>query len=120
MGYRPHGRARVNPSGPQAFAICDRCGALWNRVDLQAQTLWGGPRLFNTGWLVCRRCLDVPNEQLRSLVLPPDPPPILQPRVETFFIDETNFIVTEEGVYLGDEAGAIFITEGEGSAWGNL
>ena len=35
--------------------------------------------------MVCRdRCFDIPNEQLRTIILPPDPPPILNARVPNF------------------------------------
>lgn len=74
-------RGRVNPSSPQAFAICDRCGQLRNLVDLRWQYAWGGLNLYNTRILVCDPCLDIPNENLRTIILPPDPPPVLNARV---------------------------------------
>lgn len=77
---RPHGRARVNPSAPRAFAACDRCGFLVNHADLRWAHDWVGPRLQNKRFLVCDRCLDVPQEQSRTIILPPDPLPIQNPR----------------------------------------
>lgn len=85
---RPHGRARVNARNPQAFGVCDRGGCWVSHVDLQWQYEWSGTQLTNTGLLVCERCLDVPNEQLRTIVLPPDPLPIQNARVEPFAVDE--------------------------------
>jgi len=34
--------------------------------------------------LVCKSCLDVPQEQLRTIILPPDPVPISNPRPENY------------------------------------
>lgn len=83
MGAYPSGAngfARVNPRSPRAFGICDRCGFRWNRNDLIWQLDWRGSQLQNLRILVCRRCLDVPQEQLRSYSPPPDPIPIRDPR----------------------------------------
>lgn len=85
---RPHGRARVNPSNPKAFAICDRCAFTYNHVDLRWQYDYRGTRLANLRILVCDRCEDVPQPQLRPKILSPDPVPIKNPRVENYAIDE--------------------------------
>lgn len=77
---RPHGRAKVDPANPQAFAVCDRCRMLMNRVDLCWQYQYRGSSLQNTRLLVCERCLDKPHEFARPVVLPPDPVPIKDPR----------------------------------------
>lgn len=92
-----HGRARVDPDRPQAFAKCDRCGFLYNLVDLRYQFEWAGAALINTRFKVCDRCLDVPNEQLRTVILPPDPVPVIDPRPLSFAIDEIDYRVTEDG-----------------------
>lgn len=91
---RPHGRARVSARNPQAFAICDRCGALYNHVRLQWQFQYGGAGLYNTMMLVCRHCLDVPQEQLRSIALPGDPVPILNPRIQDYTLAERDLRTT--------------------------
>jgi hypothetical protein len=71
---RPHGRASISAKSPQAVAICQRCGFMYNKVDLQWQYDWNrGPRLFNQGIQVCQSCLDVPQQSGRTIVLPPDP-----------------------------------------------
>ena len=82
------GRARTNASDPRAHAICDRCGFRYNHPDLQWQYEWAGSGLQNLRILVCDRCLDVPQDQLRSIVLPADPLPIINPRPEFFVQDE--------------------------------
>jgi hypothetical protein len=88
---RPHGRARVNAQNPEAFAQCDRCGFWYNRSQLQWQFEWSGTHLYNTGKLVCQTiCMDVPQEQLRTIILPPDPPPILNARPPNFAYEEAG------------------------------
>ena len=97
---RPHGKyARVNQTSPEAFAICDRCGFLRNHNDLVWQVGWAGTHLYNFQILVCRdRCFDQPNEQLRTIILPPDPPPILNARVPDFEYEEQTPRVTQYGM----------------------
>jgi len=80
---RAHGRARVDPQNPQAFAVCDRCGKRRNHVDLTWQHEWQGNQLVNLRILVCHdTCLDKPHEFTRPPLLPPDPVPIKDPRPE--------------------------------------
>jgi hypothetical protein len=86
------GRARTSSRNPQAHAICDRCGGRFNFVDLHWQYDWRGAVIQNLRILVCRECLDRPQEQLRAIVVPPDPTPIMNARTEPFCIDETNFL----------------------------
>lgn len=88
------GRARVSASNPSAQAVCDRCGIWYNLVALRPQWDWAGPSLINKQLMVCRLCYDTPNEQLRSIVLPPDPVPVSNPRTEPFFADEVNGFTT--------------------------
>ena len=82
---RPHGRAQISARAPRALGVCDRCGFLYNHDELQWQWDWQqGPRLFNLRILVCRTCLDIPQESGRTIVLPPDPMPIGDPRPEYY------------------------------------
>jgi hypothetical protein len=97
---RPHGRARVNPKSPAAFGICDRCGFLYNHRDLMWQFDWGGASLINKRILVCTPCNDKPQNQLRAIVLPADPIPILNPRVELYSEAETDTRVVITGSYV--------------------
>ena len=92
---RPHGRARVSITKPQAFAVCDRCGFWYNHVDLVWQFDYAGAGLINKRILVCRRtCLDVPQNQLRAIVVPADPVPVLNARVQDFVDAQTDYRVT--------------------------
>lgn len=52
------------------------------------QREWTGPRLYNKRFLVHKDELDKPQEQFRSLVLPPDPIPIMNARPEPYAMDE--------------------------------
>ena len=91
------GRARTSARNPRAHAICDRCGFRYNHESLSFQYDWRGPTVQNTRLLVCRKCNDEHQEQLRSIVLPADPLPIINPRVEPFQDDSTNYITLTPG-----------------------
>src|SRR5215472_11612566 len=84
---RPHGRARVSQRFPEAWGVCDRCGALYNHNVLTWQFDWTGPRLQNKRILVCQSCIDQPFEHNRTIILPPDPIPIANPRPEPYTRD---------------------------------
>lgn len=81
--------ARVNADDPEGWAQCDRCGFWRNRSDLVWQFEWAGMQLYSNQTLVCfDRCYDIPQEQLRTIILPPDPPPIVNARVPDFDYEE--------------------------------
>lgn len=84
------GRARTSASNPQAHAICDRCGFRYNLVNLKWQFDWRGASLMNLRILVCNDCYDTPQEQLRAIIVPADPVPVMNPRVQDFVTAETN------------------------------
>lgn len=92
---RPHGRAKVSARNPQAFGICDRCGILYNHNQLQWQFDWAGASLINKRILVCDTCNDTPQQQLRAIVLPADPVPILNPRIQDYGTAETDYRTTQ-------------------------
>lgn len=81
------GRARTNPRAPQAKAVCDGCGEWRLHAELKPLMEYSGNALFWTGFLVCPRCLDKPQDQFRTPILPPDPVPIVNPRPEFFSLD---------------------------------
>lgn len=91
---RPHGRAKVNSRNPEAFAICDNCGFLYNHSELRWQFQWAGNKLVNMRQLVCRRCNDIPQTQLRAIILPADPMPIQNPRVQNYQAASTDYRTT--------------------------
>ena len=91
MGYASRsGRAKTSASNPRAFAICDRCALWYNHVDLKWQYDWAGASLINKRILVCETCYDEPQNQLRAIIVPADPMPIINPRVEPYAWDETD------------------------------
>ncbi len=59
-----------------------------NHEKMQWQWDWAGTKLVNKNILVSVDELDVPQEQLRTVILPPDPPPIMNARPEAYYIDE--------------------------------
>jgi len=94
MGYASlSGRARTSSRNPQAFGVCDRCGMWYNHYQLKWQYDWGGASLINKRILVCNPCYDTPQNQLRAIVLPADPMPIVNPRTESYANDESDYVV---------------------------
>jgi hypothetical protein len=65
---------------------------LYNHDRLQWQFDYAGAGLINKRILVCSPCLDTPQNQLRSIILPADPVPIMNPRVENYAAAETDNI----------------------------
>jgi len=102
---RPHGKyANVNPQDPTAFSQCDRCGFWRNRTDLVWQVQWSGQHLYNIQILVCKeRCYDTPQEQLRTIILPPDPPPVLNARVPNFAYEEQTVRILQGNPSSGNQ-----------------
>jgi hypothetical protein len=91
MGYASRsGRARTSSRDPRAFAVCDRCAIWYNHHQLRWQYDWAGASLINKKILVCNTCYDEPQNQLRAIVVPADPTPIINPRVEPYAWDEID------------------------------
>lgn len=91
---RPHGRARVSATNPQAFAICQRCGFLYNHVSLKWQYEYGGAGLINLRILVCNDCYDTPQAQFKAVIVPADPVPIQFPLSQDYVDAEANYRIT--------------------------
>lgn len=72
------GRAYTDPSAPEPPGIDDRSGFKFLHRELTWQYDWRGNSLQNLRLLVYDP--DVPQEQLRPIILPPDPVPIQNPR----------------------------------------
>lgn len=89
MTNRPHPRgARTNPRSPEGWSTCQRCGFIFNLVKLQGQLQWRGLQLMPINLQVCLRCLDTPQRQLGTIILPPDPPPLMGALPEPYAVDE--------------------------------
>lgn len=92
MGYASRlGRAKISSRNPEAAGVCDNCGFIYQRHELRWQLQWSGNKLVNLRQLVCRRCNDIPQTQLRAIVLPADPMPVINPRVNNWQQAETNY-----------------------------
>jgi hypothetical protein len=95
MGYASKlGRAKISSRNPQAAAICDGCGFVFSHSELRFQMQWSGNKLVNLKQLVCRRCNDIPQTQLRAIVLPADPMPVANPRVQNYQAASTDYRAT--------------------------
>ena len=95
MGYASRlGRARISAKAPQAAGQCDKCGFIFTHADLRFQFDYAGAGLINKQMLVCRSCEDVPQHQLRAIVIPSDPKPIKNPRVPDFVSQRTDKRIT--------------------------
>jgi hypothetical protein len=95
MGYASKlGRAKISSRNPTAAGVCDGCGFIVQHSDLRFQMQWSGNKLVNLKQLVCRRCQDIPQTQLRAIVLPADPMPILNPRVQNYQAASTDYRAT--------------------------
>jgi len=67
---------------------------LYNHVDLKWQFDFAGASLINKRILVCNDCIDTPHNQLRSIVVPADPTPIMNARIQDYATAATDYIVT--------------------------
>lgn len=112
-----HGKARVNPTAPQGFALCDRCGVPNNLVNLRYQYQWRGTTLQNTRFKVCPRCYDVPSEFLRTIFLPPDPMPLIDPRPIPYAFWEDDLMAMENGSVFAAENGELMSPEGASTSY---
>lgn len=109
--WHPTGRARVSQNRPEAFGVCDQCGFTFQLRDLKWQVQWQGMQLQRIPYLVCRQCWDEPQEQLRTIILPPDPIPVDNPRPENYTFEVPSYISETDGsTNFVTEAGANLIT----------
>ena len=98
MGYASKlGRASISSRNPRAAGQCDRCGFIYTHSTLQWQYDYAGAGLINKRILVCDECMDTPQAQLRAIVLPADPVPIQNPRVQDYYNAETTTIAVQYG-----------------------
>lgn len=110
MSWRPHpARADVNPDHPKAWATDDRSGFLTNQYKMSFQQIWSGNQLVRTNILVHPDNLDIPQEQLRTLIIPIDPEPVFNARPENYVVDETDWLTT--GVREDNPGNDILVTQ---------
>ena len=75
------------------------------------QFQFAGPNLQNLRLLVCQRCMDVPQPQLKPRILPPDPMPTLNARPERFLIDDFDYQTTQDGNILTAQDGTPTVSQ---------
>lgn len=107
---RPTSRFHVDSQSPRARGVCDRCGQHWQLDKLVWQFEWTGPRLQNLRILTCPPCNDKPQPNLRTIILPPDPVPVMNARPENYVADDNplsaigvsaNFFTPQYGSRIG-------------------
>lgn len=99
---RPHPRrAEVDPQKPRAWGTSDRNGHIGNLHKFQWQFEWRGTHLINTRAYIHEDELDIPQRQLGTLIIPPDPIPLINARPENYAIDEqpvsTRYTISPTG-----------------------
>ena len=81
MGYASKcDKAVADPDNPVAFSTCDRCGFVYNMSSIVWAYDYRGRQLANLRLRICERCQDVPQNQLRPRIIPPDPVPVANAR----------------------------------------
>lgn len=96
MAWRGNPKAaRVNPRAPEAWGRCDMSGFIVNLRDLRWNYQWAGNTLINTRQLVRPQSQDDPNEQYRTLVLPPDPKPVYNARPYPYAYAEADPVMSQ-------------------------
>lgn len=103
--WHPTGRARVSARSPEAHSVCDSCGFRYLRKQLRPRQQWAGLKLQTFNSLVCKRCWDIPQIQLRTIIIPPDPVPVRNPRPEQFTVEVPSYMSTEGGDHFVTEGG---------------
>lgn len=94
------GRTRIDSRSPSASGQCDRCGFLYNHSHLRWQMDYSGAGIYNKRILVCEKCYDIPQQQLKVIVIPPDPLPVLNARPPDYVNSETNYRATSGQDYI--------------------
>jgi hypothetical protein len=102
-------RAAVDATSPRAWGTSDRDGFINNLENMSWQFDWAGTSLVNKHILVAECELDTPQRQLGAIILPPDPPPIMNARPEPYAIDEES-----PGPYVAEDGVSTYVTEGSG------
>lgn len=111
MSRRPHPKYASNDPHAGPWAVCSDCGFNWSLSSLHWQYDFAGTSVpINKGWLRCPRCITPVNYQKQLIIIPPDPPPIFNTRPETYTVDETNWLVTDDGTIIATASDQTIIT----------
>lgn len=107
------GRAYTDPSSPEPPGICDDCGEKWMLSELHWQYDYRGRQLQNLRLLKCPRCLDDPQPQFKTIILPPDPVPVLNPR-PGFYAQQEGAPSTQANAIQSEGGEGVLLFEGGG------
>ncbi len=111
MTYRPQPKYASRDAKRGAWTTCDDCGFIWNQSDMAFQYDYvGGPIPEDMGWLRCPRCITPLTYQRKLLVIPPDPPPLMNTRPEPYAVEETSWLTTMDGEVYGTSGGDPYVT----------
>lgn len=101
---------------------------MYEHSHLRQQPEWRGRSLIVKNILVCERCLDKPNEQLRTILIPADPIPVQNPRPIPPYLNDENYFTWGDGTEVTwsdgtvvessnspDSDGGVTITAGDGT-----
>lgn len=112
MGFRPHPKgAEADPNNlfDAAWSTSDISGRIVNHRNMRWIYQWNGPQLINQRYLVAEDEVDKPAEFLRTIVLPPDPVPTMNARIENYTYDESSVRATQDGSQRITQAGDLRI-----------
>lgn len=87
MAWRFHGKVRNTDSSQ---GVCDYCSFYYLLCDLQFVYDYAGIGLINKQLRACPRCLDVPQPQLKTIILPADPESVRFPRPNSAVTEQMN------------------------------
>lgn len=111
MTFRPHPKYASNSAKNGPWTTCDVCGFIDSHSRMQWQYDYrGGNSPVNVRILKCPRCVDALRFQAKLVILPPDPRPIMNTRPESYVVDETNWLTTQDSEIIDTQAGDNFIT----------
>ena len=113
MTGRYHDNVDIDPDYPRGLGICDRCGTPVNHYKLRFEyQWWAGTTLRSTGFMVCPPCYNPPAPFLQTLVLPPDPPPLVNARPSTYAGMTEDDISTQGLIPIDTEDNDNLVVEG--------
>lgn len=112
MSWRPHPkRTTLNIEKPDPWGTSDRNGMVGDHSRMVWQFRYAGNELINTRLLVHPDEYDIPNEQFKTLILPPDPDPLMNARPEQYVIDETDWRATQADEIRETQSGVLRVTQ---------
>lgn len=111
MTNRPYPKYASRDARRGPITTCSTCGLLWSQSSMSFQyNFRGGNTPINTQILRCPRCIDGIQWQAKLIVIPPDPPPFFNTRPESYVVDETNWLTTQDGDIIETQSDELFIT----------